>query len=791
MSFSLNPRDTELLAPFDCKISIISSQEQKANGYKILIEPESHVIKKLKNLYQKKYLSDVISGIYVENFQFFEPDKEDLDQKHQKNILNLRANDDASGNTNYHNDQTNHGGDQSYRFFNFKSGEKIGCTLSSSSPVKITINSSFGFTIDPLSFWSGLITAHSINDKHQNDEKIPKIQSWLKNVGRSIIEIRDEYNEKIEAGNIYEQSFELTDFQNKNSFTGKDLIKGIAVFSNLDSEIKIYSKLDDLIISNSLNTSIKRVKSGNYASIKLNSHSNHLIIWIINPYRWFSRQKAILKDGFQPLNDYTLGNIVEPLIDGEDYFKDLYYEMQKLNSKFSSHYFHILGWWIDPLTTYLIREDKKSNLRNCLKELKKTKPPKIRAIIYDHPLWDLLHLDGGFFDWTLIMKSLGASYVRDKEKLPGVDLNRVLRSEGDHHMKIISIENIDGKIAYCGGIDFEKTRMTNPYHIKENAGFDKKPIKFHDIMLKVKGNAAFNLERIFRNRWMDHPKAEPKDFDKLIIPEDKINGIAVQTACTIPKLGYKFALNGDNTLFRTYEKAIKNAKNYIYIEDQFLSSKKIAELLRDQLDSVNFIVIVAPGPYKHLSTFENLTNLPRPKNKLLKNLFKLIGLREFNKSFMESVFWSLMYSKEDINFKDFRNIIMEHPQADKKFRVCYLENDEGKLIYPHSKIMIIDDIFVSCGSANIDSRGMGLGHAASTECNLMCIDTAITKSGKRKFAHDFRIRLWAEHFNYPININENLDEIEDTELYQLLDDPVVGYEMLWKHGNIGRIHRYN
>jgi phosphatidylserine/phosphatidylglycerophosphate/cardiolipin synthase-like enzyme len=62
--------------------------------------------------------------------------------------------------------------------------------------------------------------------------------------------------------------------------------------------------------------------------------------------------------------------------------------------------------------------------------------------------------------------------------------------------------------------------------------------------------------------------------------------------------------------------------------------------------------------------------------------------------------------------------------------------NEIKQIYVHSKIMIIDDKFITIGSANLDKNGL----RDSTEFNISIISSLLAKQ--------FRIKLWKEHLGH-------------------------------------------
>jgi phosphatidylserine/phosphatidylglycerophosphate/cardiolipin synthase-like enzyme len=72
-------------------------------------------------------------------------------------------------------------------------------------------------------------------------------------------------------------------------------------------------------------------------------------------------------------------------------------------------------------------------------------------------------------------------------------------------------------------------------------------------------------------------------------------------------------------------------------------------------------------------------------------------------------------------------------------------NNKRKQIYVHSKIMIVDDKWITVGSANTDRDGF----EASTE-----FDLGITSS---TLAHRLRLKLWTEHMGETLQNSPNLD----------------------------------
>jgi phosphatidylserine/phosphatidylglycerophosphate/cardiolipin synthase-like enzyme len=628
---------------------------------------------------------------------------------------------------------------------------------------------------DPASFWKGALSNNLVRSATDVALATMFIDSAPK---RFVVEIRDEYNAPItkSPGMVGGQDSPhakrlVLSIQGQPNVTGTSLIRGTHTFiapTGTGVEVAAsFGTIEQLLFWESLGLKPYEWIPGQ--PIRFPEPPCHLIIYVICAEDWFAQQQAVTLAGFSGLSRYTLGNDVTALIDGVDYFQDLYQEIQRISKYVSGHYFHLLAWWMDPLKTYLINGDQHSNLQWALDHLNNADPSKVRVMVYDHPFWDLMHPEGGTLDWTVILNALGAKFVRDDDGLPSapVALGALPGSEGDHHMKIVSIENDGGKVAYCGGIDIAGNRMTDQAHREASVAANFLPDKLHDLQFKVRGPAAHELERVFRNRWANHGDATPQDIGDPPPNGGKKGDIAVQVACTIPRnQGYKFATEGDTTIYATITNAIRNARQYIYIEDQYFAHRGIAELIHDKLAELRFVVLVGPHPYG----FDDLLFGGPISIDTMWGWLNLAGVGlEVLRRLAHPAIWSVFHSKSDICFEQFRQIIGGHAEAGRKFRACYLQNASGEFIYPHSKVIIVDDIFVSCGSANIDARGMGnilksdgtRENAASTECNLMCIDTVITVGGGRKFARDLRTRLWAEHLQEPAGNLENPEQAFD------------------------------
>src|SRR5207249_2149599 len=172
---------------------------------------------------------------------------------------------------------------------------------------------------------------------------------------------------------------------------------------------------------------------------------------------------------------------------------------------------------------------------------------------------------------------------------------------------------------------------------------------------------------------------------------------------------------GDFRILESYAAALRSAERFIYLENQFLWSPEIARLLREML---------ADPPS---ADFRMLFVLPaNPK------------------------------SGND----DTRGVLAELIDADGddgRLLACSLYARAGRRadpIYVHAKIAIVDDRWLTLGSANLNEHSL----FNDTEMNVVAHDPAL--------ACRTRLQPWAEHRELPTG--------------QIPVDPIRAIDDLWK-----------
>ena len=247
-----------------------------------------------------------------------------------------------------------------------------------------------------------------------------------------------------------------------------------------------------------------------------------------------------------------------------------------------------------------------------------------------------------------------------------------------HHQKIVVI---DDAVAFCGGIDMTVDRWDTHQHLDDDPRRTKPNGKtsgpWHDATTAIDGAAARALGDLARERWRDATgeRLEPAPGETDPWPEDllpTIEHVDVAIARTLPVLGDRQEVREIETL---YLDSISRAERTIYIETQYLASRRIAEAFARRLREPHGpeIVIVLPETTKGWLEHRAMDGA---RQKLLHMLWRA-----------------------DLH---------------KRLGIFYPVTTRGEAIYVHAKIMVIDDRLMRVGSSNLNNRSMGF----DTECDL-------------------------------------------------------------------------
>lgn len=170
------------------------------------------------------------------------------------------------------------------------------------------------------------------------------------------------------------------------------------------------------------------------------------------------------------------------------------------------------------------------------------------------------------------------------------------RNFGFYHQKFGVVRAGDVYYGYCGGIDINPNRLDDDRHVAYGP--------YHDVHARVEGPAARDVALSFEQRWGRDGEG-PLAFETPAAPSERVGPdiVAAQVARTYyrpaaPARALEWAPNGDRTIARTLARAIDNAREFVYIEDQyFTAAPQFQDLLvRKVTDrAIGALVITLPA----------------------------------------------------------------------------------------------------------------------------------------------------------------------------------------------------
>jgi phosphatidylserine/phosphatidylglycerophosphate/cardiolipin synthase-like enzyme len=333
---------------------------------------------------------------------------------------------------------------------------------------------------------------------------------------------------------------------------------------------------------------------------------------------------------------------------------------------------HIAGWYLSTELA-LAREGGRRVLLDVLAEL--ARKIEVRVLLWAGA--------------PLPLFRPSRSEVRDVEKRlrrvgVRVALDAKERPLHCHHEKLVVV---DDRVASVGGIDltsFNGDRYDSSAHPWRPA------LGWHDAAALVRGPVVADVAEHFRFRWQE---IADEGLPAATIPEES-GGHELQLVETIPENVYRARPRGSFRILQSYVGALQSAERLIYLESQFLWSPELVEILADKLR--------------------------RPP----RDDFRIVAV---------------LPARADSGNDDSRGQVGVLADADGgagRFLACaiYARNGAAREpIYVHAKIGIVDDGWLTMGSANLNEHSL----FNDTEVNLV--------SREPELAQATRERLWAEH----------------------------------------------
>lgn len=304
---------------------------------------------------------------------------------------------------------------------------------------------------------------------------------------------------------------------------------------------------------------------------------------------------------------------------------------------------------------------------------------------------------------------------------------------GCHHQKLVII---DGALAFLGGLDLCDARWDTRDHSKgDPARIDVhgRPYKpFHDVQVALEGPVVATLERVFLDGWRmagglapTPPRAEPD------LPAAREASAAAQESdepkswvgpLGLPLGGQHLAISRTEwtpsdqivgEIQALFERAILAAERLIYIETQYFTSRALAEAiyyrLADRSRGTLQVVLVMPDGADSPKEDFVLGNRQRAIRRFIADAARHFG-HEFR----------LLMSSEAT------------------------DTAPCPATFIHSKLMIVDDEFLTIGTANFTNRSMRIDREINAAWQTALEDA----DGAAQLSRDIRAlraSLLAEH----------------------------------------------
>jgi phosphatidylserine/phosphatidylglycerophosphate/cardiolipin synthase-like enzyme len=358
-----------------------------------------------------------------------------------------------------------------------------------------------------------------------------------------------------------------------------------------------------------------------------------------------------------------------PVIDAADYFEIIQAAM--MNAK---HRIMLIGWDFDT------RIDLTRSRR------KKGDPPKRLG---DFILWLADRTPGleiKLLKWNVgALKMLGRGSTMIDVAKWAMHKQIQLKLDGahpvgcSHHQKIVII---DDKMAACGGIDMTADRWDTRDHLDGDVRRKRPNGKlygpWHDCTMLVEGDAAGALAALSRARWelAGGEPIEPCPADAVSPWPEFLKAEYQYVEMGIARTRAEYEDAGEiREIQHLFVEQIARAKKFIYAENQYFASPKIADAIAKRMAEPDPPEIIIVSPKTADGWLEQ-----KAMDGARVQLLRAIG---------------------------------EHDKK-KRFSIYVPHTKGGEPIYVHAKLMIVDDRILRIGSANMNNRSLGL----DSECDI-------------------------------------------------------------------------
>lgn len=242
---------------------------------------------------------------------------------------------------------------------------------------------------------------------------------------------------------------------------------------------------------------------------------------------------------------------------------------------------------------------------------------------------------------------------------------------------------VDGVTAYVLGSTFSRSYYNGEDHLIDDARHGGK--LNHDVGIKVEGPVVQTIDGTFTTLWNAANSSAPALSPSTGQGSSDLPGLGIQVVRTLP--GNTFTSShtggapiphGETGVLEAYQRAIAHATKYVYLEDQYFTASEIFQAMAHRMSEVPGLEIIIV-----MNIEPDTSGYPEKQVQLLnqfrKDLIKKLGEAQVNQRLGIFSLWSC-------NEKEPKYQIMP--------------------IYVHSKVAIVDDVWATIGSANLDGASL-------------------------------------------------------------------------------------
>lgn len=401
------------------------------------------------------------------------------------------------------------------------------------------------------------------------------------------------------------------------------------------------------------------------------------------------------------------------LVDGDDYYRAFYTAAQR-----ASAFILLAGWQFDT-DACLLRGEEAENaplpvtllaFLNALCE----RNPELRIYVL---AWDFHAVFALEREW---MQDLRFQWLTNERLRFWFDSHHV--EGGSHHQKFVVI---DGELSFLGGLDLCDHRWDDRRHREPNAlrvsrGAPHRP--FHDVQAYVASSAiGSKLVELFSARW-HAAGAAPLELSKSTssfdgyVPAGATPLAAERVALSrVDPFGSPNGAQDCREITELTLAAIRGAERLIYVETQYFSSTEIAAALTARLkepraEPLDVVLVLN----EHAETFKEEVAVGLAQAEVIKQLKAAVT----DSSNRLGIYYTVPCTENGV--------------------------EPSCATYIHSKLLIVDDRFLSIGSANLTNRSTRI----DTELNL-AVEAKSAADTLGQSIRAARRSLLAEHLGVP------------------------------------------